>query len=330
LAASTAAPRSTPLIDRPEPLPVPSASSAMTIAGRPNFSFRRAGDDADDAGMPAATGDDQQAVAFALFCPLFGRLLDQHLDRPALLVQPVELGGDRARFLGVAAGQQPNTEVGLADPAARIDARAERKAEIAAGWRLHQPRRLGERDEPEVLAARHHFQPLGDKGAVKRLQPSDIGNRAERDQVEQIDDRRLLGAVREAAAIPQLAEDSNAEQEGHANGSEMAVGGAVGSLVEPVGIDDRKGAWQLGGALVMVTDDDVEAASVAACSAAKGLGAAIDGDDQIGAGLLQRDQGIAGGAIALHQTVGDVGTGLEAEATQEQDQQGGAVAPSTS
>ena len=40
-AASTAAPRSTPEIDRPEPLPVPSSVSAMTIAGRPNRSLMR-------------------------------------------------------------------------------------------------------------------------------------------------------------------------------------------------------------------------------------------------------------------------------------------------
>ena len=40
-AASTAAPRSTPVIERPEPLPTPSSSSAMTIAGRPSFSFSR-------------------------------------------------------------------------------------------------------------------------------------------------------------------------------------------------------------------------------------------------------------------------------------------------
>ena len=41
MAASTAAPRSTPAIERPEPLPAFSPSSAITIAGRPSLSFSR-------------------------------------------------------------------------------------------------------------------------------------------------------------------------------------------------------------------------------------------------------------------------------------------------
>ena len=63
---------------------------------------------------------------------LLGLLADQHLDRPALLVQPVELGGDGPRFLGVGRGQQAHAEVGLADPAAGVDPRPEREAEVAA------------------------------------------------------------------------------------------------------------------------------------------------------------------------------------------------------
>ena len=101
MAASTAAPRSTPLIDRPEPLPVPSS-----ILGdddrRPAEAFlEAAGDDPDHALVPAAAHhDDHRRVGLGL--GLLRRLLgDQHLDRPALLVEPVELGGDGPRFLGI-------------------------------------------------------------------------------------------------------------------------------------------------------------------------------------------------------------------------------------
>ena len=93
------------------------------------------------------------ASAWASACSL-GLLGDQHLDRAALLVQPVELGGDGARFFGIGRGQQADAEVGLADPAAGVDARAEREAEVAARRRLHQPRRLGKRDEADIAAAR--------------------------------------------------------------------------------------------------------------------------------------------------------------------------------
>jgi len=42
-------------------------------------------------------------------------------------------------------------------------------------------------------------------------------------------------------------------------------------------------------------------------------------DDQIGAGLLERNGHIAGRAIPLHQPVGDVGAGIEAEPAQQDD-----------
>ena len=101
LAASTAAPRSTPLIDRPEPLPVPSSSSAMTIAGRPKRSLIR------PATIPITPGCQPRPMtmitgASACACGLrLGLFGDQHLDRPPLLVQAVELGGDGPRFLGI-------------------------------------------------------------------------------------------------------------------------------------------------------------------------------------------------------------------------------------
>ena len=53
---------------------------------------------------------------------------------------------------------------------------------------------------------------------------------------------RILGsddAVDEAAALAEFAEQRDAEQEGHADRGEMAVGGAVLAFVEPVGVDHR-------------------------------------------------------------------------------------------
>ena len=67
------------------------------------------------------------------------------------------------------------------------------------------------------------------------------------------------GAVGEAAALAQFAEQGDAEQEGHADRGDMAVRRAVCAFVEPVGIDHRERDRKRGGALVMVADDDVEA-----------------------------------------------------------------------
>ncbi len=133
LAASTAAPRSTPEIDRPDPLPVPSSISAMTIAGRPKRSLIR------PATMPITPGCQPLAMTMmhgraVALRGLFLRLLAyQHLDRAALLVEPVELGGNASRASsGSVRGQQPHAEVRLADPAAGVDPWPEREAEIAA------------------------------------------------------------------------------------------------------------------------------------------------------------------------------------------------------
>ena len=54
LAASTAAPRSTPLIERPEPLPVPSSLLGDDDRRAAEAFLEAAGDDADHAGVPAA------------------------------------------------------------------------------------------------------------------------------------------------------------------------------------------------------------------------------------------------------------------------------------
>ena len=158
---------------------------------------------------------------------------------------------------GSVGGQQADAEVGLADAAAGIDPRAQREAEIAAARRLHQPRRLGERREPDILPRRHDLQALGHEGAVEALEPGDIGDGAERDEIEQVEDLRLGERLEEAAAA-KLAQQRDAEQERHADRGEMAVRRAVRALVEPVGVDQRIGDGKQARALVMVDDDHVE------------------------------------------------------------------------
>jgi hypothetical protein len=76
-----------------------------------------------------------------------------------------------------------------------------------------------------LLPLGHDLEALGDEGAVERLQPRDVGDRAERDEVEQVDDLGL-GASRRSGRAAQLAQQRDAEQEGHADRGDMAVRGA--------------------------------------------------------------------------------------------------------
>src|SRR3954470_10701886 len=63
--------------------------------------FDPAGDDADNALVPAAAHDRDDGVVAAPFGLLFGLLAHQHFDRSPLLVEAVELHGDGAGFLRV-------------------------------------------------------------------------------------------------------------------------------------------------------------------------------------------------------------------------------------
>ena len=63
-------------------------------------------DNADHALVPAATHNRDHRRVRLLRRLRLGLLAHQHLDRSALLVEPVELGGDGARFLRVGAGEE--------------------------------------------------------------------------------------------------------------------------------------------------------------------------------------------------------------------------------
>ena len=92
------------------------------------------------------------------------------------------------------------------------------------------------------------FSPWVTKARLSVLQTSDVGDGAERDEIEQVDQLRLL-AICEKAARREARGQRHAEQERHADRGEMAVRRAVRAFVEPVGIDQRKrgrkqaGAW---------------------------------------------------------------------------------------
>ena len=183
-----------------------------------------------------------------------------------------------------------------------------------------QPRGLGQRDQADVAPFGHDLEALGDEGAVERLQAGDVGDRAQRDDVEQVDELRF-GLAGETAAVAQLAQQRDAEQEGHADRRDMAVRSADLAFVEPVGIDQGMGDGKAGRALVMVADDHVEAGVGRLLQRFERLGAAVDGDRQRCAAPLQFDQRRARRAIALHQPVGDIDHRLDAEAAEQDRQQ---------
>ena len=124
------------------------------------------------------------------------------------------------------------------------------------------------------------------------LQPGDVGDRAERHQIQQVDQLWLLAAGEEAAN-PQLPQERDAQQESHSDRGQMAMSSAKLALVEAVRIDHREGHRKQRRALVVIDDDHVEARVLRLLKRLEGLRPAIDGHGEAGAALLQLDQGRA-------------------------------------
>ncbi len=278
-------------------------------------------DDADHAGMPAFARDHRDGAGRGLGGDQFGACLNLRLDRAALLVQPVEFLGDRLRFCRVGGGQQPHAEVGLADAPARIDPRAEREAQIGAGRRAGQARCLDQRVHADVAALRHDFQPLRDEGAVEAAQLGDVGDRAQSNDVEQVD-QPGFGAAIEPAPPTQGADQRGTEQEGDADRRQMPVRGPF-AFVEAVGVDQGQRPGKFGGAFVVIDDDHIGLRFGGHVERLERLSAAIDGDDQVGAVAFEPDERFARGAVSLHQPVGDIGAGVVAELADQQDEERG-------
>ena len=313
----TARPRSTPGIERPEPEPTSPGPSATAKAGRPNRSFKRAATRPTTPGMPARRGGDHGGAA-VLEAERRHRLRlgfgDRgDLDRLALAVEMVELGGHRGRFRGVLAQQQPGAEIGAPDPAAGIDARSQHEAEMPWLRRPGEPRRIDQRGEPDPLAPPHRDQALGDEGAVEADEGHHVGDGAERDEIDEVEQVRLGPRCIPEAAAAQLAVHRDDGQEHQADGGEMAE---RREIVVPVRIDDRRLGQLLVG-LMVVDDDGIEAEPRGFRERLEARGAAVDGDEELRAALGERADRLDVRPVALEDAVGNVEQRIEAAAAQE-------------
>ncbi len=142
------------------------------------------------------------------------RLL-QHLllERPPLLVQPVEQHGDARRLRLVLAGEQARAQRGIADAAAGIDARAEDEAEMIRRRRLVETGGIAQRLEALVAPPAHDLQALRDVGAVEPGERHDVGDGRQRHEVELGHEVGLGRAVGVEAAPAQLARRRHQHEE---------------------------------------------------------------------------------------------------------------------
>jgi len=251
----------------------------------------------------------------------FCERLFQHggFDGLALAVEFVELGGDHFRLRRLVERQQPGAKRRVADAAAGIDARADQEAEMIGRQRRIDPREAPERGDAAIGAAPERDQALDDEGAVEADERHDIADRAERHEIEPLQEIRLFPLAGIPAAPAQFAIDRDDREEGDPDGGEIAEAGEV---VLAVGVDDGDGRRQLGAHLVMVEHHRGMAERGSDAERLDARRAAIDGDDQRGALVHQRADGVGIGTVALEDAVGDIDARRQPLGGQEAGEQG--------
>ncbi len=180
--------------------------------------------------------------------------------------------------------------------------------------RTTQPSDVGQRRDPAVAAAGERHQPLGDEGAVEPDQRHHIADRAERHQVEPLQQVGLAAVGAVPPASPQQPVDRHHGHVGDADGGEVTK---TGKVVLAVGIDQSACRRPLGAEFVMVDHHHVDAERLRLGQRLEAGRAAVDRDDQAGALPGQHAQRLRVRPIALEQAVGDIDGGVEPLMAQE-------------
>ena len=145
------------------------------------------GDDADDAGVPAGAGDqrDRQcsksgsAMASAASVTSASMLRRSTLSRSSSAASAMASAGS-----SVVSSRTPRSDLPTRPPALTRGPSAKPRSRATGGF--GEAGNVDQRGQPDVAAGAHDLQALRDKGAVEPGQRHDIGNGAERDDIEQL------------------------------------------------------------------------------------------------------------------------------------------------
>ena len=232
---------------------------------------------ADDARRPCRSrNNDRGASFFQAQGEQSLRLgLRQSLDLDLLAdpVQPVEFDRDRPRLDVVRRGQEPDAQRRVADPSARVDARADNKAQMVGPRRSVGAGDVEQGGEPRTAALPHDGEPLDHKGAVEPHQRHDVGDRRKRDEIKRGDKVRAFAAVPDAC-FPQRAIERDERHVDDPRGAKITE---PGQIVLTVGVNQRYSLRQHLWGLMVIEHDHVEAKPARDLERLAADGSAIDG-----------------------------------------------------
>ena len=197
--------------------------------------------------------------------------------RCALIVrQPF---GKLRRADEIVSQQAFDAEPHVVEAAGRVDARGECERKIGCD----QPRHVAaghaakRGDACARAAGADAAQASGDEHAIVRIERHEIGDRAERDEIEQ---RRKIGLGRSRVTPARAQARAQREQqaEHHANAGD---GLARKRIAGKIRIHDRVRVGQRHARKVMIGDDDLHSARARSRDAGMASHAVVDGDDQV-------------------------------------------------
>ncbi|MNM34939.1 hypothetical protein D3C81_456000 [compost metagenome] len=259
-----------------------------------------------------------------------GLLLHPLLDLLALLVEAVHFGSELARQIEVIAQQTGDPEGHVIEPAHRVEARPQCKAEIGgtqpatvAARYVHQ--RL---DAGTAATGPDPLQPLMHQDAVVAIQRHHVGHGAEGHQIQII---RHIGGANALALVPaqlaQVSVEGRHQIEGHPHPGQ-GLGGEVATML--VGVHYRIGIRQLLAWQVVIGNQYPHPGRLGRRHPGNAGDAVVHRDEELGAAGHRQLDDLGGEAIAELETVGhqkiDVMTPHGPQGQHAQGRAGGAVA----
>ena len=268
----------------------------------------------DHAGVPTATGEHESGVAckVAHFADLFvGGEVDAAFQTVAAAVELVDVLGQRLGTLRRVGGEQLDAKLGLTESAGGIEARTDREGDILAPQRflvveLGDGHQCGEAWD-RVLFQRD--QPVVHENAVLVQQRHHVGHRAERRQTDRL--QQKLAQVR--ADLGRLA-GAAAQRPGkfERDGRSAQIAERI-AMAGQTRMDDGRGAGEFRTGLVMIGDDELDTQLLGGERFACAGDAAVDGNDERGAGILELRERFVADAVSVVEPAGQVIADIAAE-----------------
>ena len=228
------------------------------------------------------------------------------LDALAFVVELAEPRGDHQRLVLIVQRQQFGAERRIANPAAGIDPGADDEPHVIGVHRAVQPAGQRQRGDALVLAPARRLQPTLHESAVQPLEWYHI---ADRRKAGEVDQPHQVGQTL-IAAQPQRPVDRDEDHEGDTRGAQIAQ---PRNVVRPVRIDDGRRLGELVIAEMMVDHHHVGAARPRMCDRLIAHRAAVERQDQAGAGVDQPVHRSDRRAVAFEDAIGDIHQWVEAE-----------------